>query len=490
MGAYNTAASWRLLMANILPQIQHVVVVMLENRSLDNMCGWLYSNDGPQPKLFLPAGSPAVYDGLNPDLWNPSNESFFGGQPPQKVFVTHGTTSSIVPNPDPEETFSNVSLQLFGPEKPSTNPTWPNLGFQTNYENATPAAADQIMQAYTPAQVPVISALAQNFAVSDAWFASVPSQTWPNRAFVHAGTSNGNVDNSVPPDPPDPLQWDVSTIFNVLESMSISWNVYSDTIVVPSLARIMFPKLWTLDGHFHGFDDFKGHCAANSLPKYSFVEPSFVNNPNDEHPPHDINAGEQFLFDIWQAVSNSPGWNNILLVITYDEHGGCYDHVMPPWNAAIPDAASNPGKSGFFFNRFGVRVPTVVVSPYVRPGTVFRSDSPAKTPYDHTSVLATLRDWLGIPQDRMLPSLRIAAAPNLSQVLTLPSPGPKPVIPAPLRAPVPTSMTLQPNDLQKSIMAAATRYFHLPPLTSVDAIQTRQQVLDFFKSRAAGTGGS
>jgi phospholipase C len=472
----------------ILPQIQHVVVVMMENRSFDNMCGWLYSDPNQQPKSFLPAGSSASFNGLNPNLWNPSNASFFSGQPAQKVPIAQGTTSSTVPNPDPEETFTNVNYQLFGPQAPTPNPTWPNLGFVVNYETATPGSAAQIMEAYTPTQVPVISALARNFAISDAWFSSVPSQTWPNRAFVHAGTSNGNVNNG---NPPDPFAWNVPTIFNVLESMGLSWNVYRDTIIAPSLTRVMFPKLWDplLDGHFHAFDAFKDDCAKNKLPRYSFLEPSFLDNPNDQHPPHDVTAGEQFLFAIWQAVSSSPGWNNTLLLITYDEHGGCYDHVMPPWNAAAPDAATDPANSGFSFDRFGVRVPMVVVSPYVKPGTVFRSNSPLGTPYDHTSVLATLRDWLDIPANKMLPSKRIAAAPNLAQVLSLSAPGPTPVIDQPASTSMAASLTmsLPLNDLQKSLLSASARRFGLHP-DVLNAIKTRQQMLDFFKARTARAG--
>lgn len=107
------------------------------------------------------------------------------------------------------------------------------------------------------------------------------------------------------------------------------------------------------------------------------------------------------------------------MLITYDEHGGTYDHVMPPWNAACPDTASHPGEEGFTFNRFGIRVPMVAVSPWIQAGTVFRSDSPAGVPYDHTSMLATLRDWLSIPKDKMLASARVSAAPNLGQILTL-----------------------------------------------------------------------
>lgn len=470
-------------MASILSQVKNIVVVMLENRSLDNMCGWLYSNQGPQPSLYLPKQNPAAYNGLNSSLWNPSNVSYFAGDPAVKVPVVNGASSFTIPNPDPEETFPNVNYQLFGPEPPSTNPKWPNLGFVVNYEYATASTANQIMQCYNTAEVPVISSLAQNFAISDAWYSSVPTQTWPNRSFFHAGTSNGNVNNG---EVPDPFDWDVPNIFNVLESISIDWRVYSDTIITPSLTRTMFPSLWDpfLDDHFAGFDDFQDDCANNSLPPYSFIEPSFLFEPNDEHPPHDVTAGEQFLYKIWQAVSSSPGYNNILLIITYDEHGGCYDHVMPPWNAAIPDAASDPGESGFTFNRFGVRVPMIVVSPYVQAGTVFRSDSQAGTPYDHTSVLATLRDWLNIPADKMLPSARIAAAPNLAQVLTRTTPAPIPVITPPVKtaaAHLPLHLPL--NDLQMSLVTASARRFGQHPATTIKSIVSRQHAVDFFTKR-------
>ena len=475
-------------MANILPQIKHIVMVMFENRSLDNMCGWIYSDPGNTPSLFLPAGSPAAYDGLNAGLWNPSNPSFFDGQPPVQVPVAKGTTSLTVPNPDPEETFINVNYQLFGPQDPAPNPKFPTMGFVVNYEDATALSANQIMQTYSPTQVPVITALAQNYAISDAWFCSVPSQTWPNRAFVTAGTSNGNVNNG---DPPNPLHWDVPTIFNVLESMGTSWRVYADTLVTPSLVRTMFPALWDprLDRHFRGFGEFQEDCANNSLPQYSFLEPSFLIEPNDEHPPHDVSAGEQFMFAIWQAVSKSPAWNSTLLIILYDEHGGCYDHVLPPFGAVPPDSVSNPGQENFGFNRFGIRVPAVLVSPYIQAGTVFRSNT--AVPYDHTSVLATLRDWIGIPTNQMLRSQRIEAAPNLAQVLTLAQPrADKPPITAPSTPLLKTLLTLPPNDLQMSIVAGAAKKFGMDAAAVLDQVKTRQHALDFFKGRAAPASGA
>ena len=468
----------------ILPQIKHIVVVMMENRSLDNMLGSLYPA-GTNPAHALPPGSKPAFDGLSPGLWNPSNAAYFSGAEAVKVPVALAASSPTVPDPDPEETFVNVTYQLYGPQGESPDPKWPMQGFVVNYENTSnflqKTDAAQIMQCHSPAQLPVLSALARSYAVSDAWFCSVPSQTWPNRAFVHAGTSNGHVDNG---SPPDPWQWDVPTIFNVLDATGTSWGVYGDTLITPSLTRTMFPKLWDprLDGHFHGFQAFVDACASNALPAYAFIEPSFLLNPNDQHPPHDVNAGETFLHAIWQAASSSPGWNETLLIITYDEHGGCYDHVLPPTGAVPPDAASVNSTEGFGFDRFGVRVPMVVVSPWIAEGTVFRS--PTTMPYDHTSILATLRDWLAISDDAMLPSLRIANAPTLEQLLTLPTPRTDlpSLTPSPAAQTTP-SLSLPPNDLQKSLVSGTARRFGMDPTASLKQIGQRQDAVDFFRRR-------
>jgi phospholipase C len=467
-------------MSTILGQIKHVVVVMFENRSLDNLCGWLYSA-GPPPSVFLPPGSPATFDGLNTGIFNPSNKDYFtGGAPAVPVYITQGTTTTTVPNPDPEETFANVSQQICGPGGYTSGPPHPMQGFVVNYDDATsPGDAAQIMQAYSTGQVPVLSQLARNFAVSDAWFASVPSQTWPNRAFAHAGTSNGRVNNG---EPPDPLQWNVPTIFNVLTRCNTSWAVYSDTILTPSLTRTMFPQLWDLHfaPQFRGFPDFEEACAKDALPAYSFIEPSFLLDPNDAHPPHDVEAAEQFLNRIWTAVSKSPGWNETLLVITFDEHGGCHDHVLPPAGAVAPDAASSPGDDGFAFDRFGIRVPTILVSPYIQAGTVFRSNT--AVPYDHTSILATLRDWLSIPAADMLSSKRIAAAPTLDQVLTLPKPRSDLPDISPLNAATTVVSSAAPlNSLQRSIVSGAARRLTIDSAATLTAVQSRQQAMDFFK---------
>jgi phospholipase C len=292
-------------------------------------------------------------------------------------------------------------------------------GFYLDYAKAS-TSPEQIMQAYSPNQVQFINKLAAHYAVSDQWFASSPTQTWPNRAFVHCGTSNGQVNNW----PYDPFDYDIPTIFNTLEARGISWNVYNDT-TLESLTRLQFPQLWHLglDGHFHGFDKFKDDAKNGKLPAYSFLEPSFQIEPNDDHPPHDVTPGEQFLFDAWYAVVTGKNAAQTLFLITYDEHGGCYDHSKTMFGAATPDANSNPGQEGFYFNRFGVRVPTILVSPYTPAGTVFRTAKTSPyTPYDHTSVLMTLQKWKSISVSDMPPSARTQAAPDLGPILTLASP--------------------------------------------------------------------
>lgn len=451
-----------------LQSIKHIIVVMFENRSFDTMLGGLYA-DGVSPAQFLPSSSSGqAFDGLKPGLSNPTKA---GGT----FLASTPAATATLPDPDPMETFANVSDQLLGTTEGAT----PMSGFVLNYETTATTDASQVMQCHSPDQLKVLSTLAREYAVCDAWFASVPSQTWPNRAFAHAGTSNGHVDNG---EPPDPFDWQVPTIFNVLSDVGASWAVYSDALIAPSLTLTMFPTLWNAKykPNFQRFSNFVSDCQNNTLPQYSFIEPRFLLDPNDQHPPHDIYAGERFLYDIWQAVSSSPAWPETLLVITYDEHGGTYDHVLPPANAVSPDTVSNPGEQNFAFDRFGVRVPAVVVSPRIAAGTVFRSA--VETPYDHTSILATLRDWLDIGPADMLASKRIAAAPTLSSLLTLATPRTDlPAIAAPPSTGlVATSLARPLNDLQKSLVSGAARRAGLDPAATLGSMFTRQHAVDFF----------
>lgn len=449
-----------------MDKIRHLVVLMLENRSFDNIVGWLYADQDNRPPRNIPAPQhgPNTYKGLSKpvegtDFWNPINEDFFRAAPPVKEFVTESASDMRVPNPDPEEHFRHMTFQLFGPQIPSRGAPNQMKGFYLDYADASETPAD-IMQCYSPEQVKNISRIARDYAISDRWYASCPTQTWPNRAFVHLGTSLGKVNNY----PYDPLHYDVETIFNVLEGLRapwggpVTWGVYNDSIL-PSLTRLQLPNLWEplLEGHFRSFETFKQQAGDGELPTYSFVEPSFVFDPNDEHPPHDVRLGDRFIGDVFNALRNGRKWNETLLVITYDEHGGCYDHVAPPFGATPPDTESTYGELGFGFNRFGVRVPTLLVSPYIQAGTVFRSET--STPYDHTSILATIREWLKIPATRMLPSARIKKAPTFGNVLTLENPRTEEA--AEMRALAQRAVEAfrvlpetPPNELQKSIVVA------------------------------------
>ena len=462
-------------------QIAHVVVVMMENRSFDNLVGWLYKDTQNRPPLNIPPQASPTYDGLEDHrYWCPANAKDINPPDEEKVaetdrvYAIERASKFTVPNPDPLEQFRHMSYQLFGTETPTSPAPATMKGFVVNYADAIKEAGAKgkgadpkaIMQTYAPDQVPVLTALATNFAICDRWFASVPCQTWPNRAFVHAGTSCGRVNNLDSDQdsnwPPDPKYYNTKTIFNVLHEVGVTWKVYADS-PLPTLTRSQF--ITQLDnplliGHFRGFGEFKLDAQAGLLPAYSFLEPDFMLTKNDDHPPHDVAAGERFLYEVWQAVSTGAAWKNTLLVITCDEHGGCYDHVPPPWTAVKPDDSKS--QKPFDFDRYGVRVPAIVVSPWVEPGTVFRAraaDAPEGAEFDHTSILATLRDWQDLQTKAKagwLKSRRIGAAPTLAGVLTRSAPRTDlPRIPTPSASSVlPSDTEMGLNDLQRSIVAA------------------------------------
>ncbi|WP_203579342.1 alkaline phosphatase family protein [Microbacterium hibisci] len=438
------------------PGFDHVVVLMGENRSFDNLLGWLYTPD------TLPDGE--TFDGLAfGDYANtaPSGERV-------SVHTYSGPTDEVMarPDPDPGEEFPHVNTQLFGTVDPQGNAV-SQVGDMQHPFNAPPAGsvpsmdgflrdywnnvtrlrgteptldeASHIMGGFSPEQLPVLSTLARGFAVFDAWFAAVPSQTYCNRSFFHASTSHGFVTNKhaggydkwldAPPTP---------TIFNRLEDAGISWKVYFDELQLVSLTGILhapvLEQYWRT-GRFGHMSEFFDDAAAGRLPAYAFIEPRLVYNHNDFHPPFgamresevdgseiadsavsDVRAGEKLVADVYNAVKESAtpdGSNalNTLLLITFDEHGGTYDHVAPP--AATPPVAEDaPGEMGFAFDRLGVRVPAIAVSAYTRAGTIVHDEM------HHAAVLATLARLHGLrPLTR-----RDAEARDLFAVVNLDEP--------------------------------------------------------------------
>ena len=393
-------------MANQLSAINHIVQLMMENRSFDQMLGFLYSDAGNQS----PTGQP--FDGLTGNESNPDDT----GQE-IKVFKIDNTADHpyLMPGADPGEGFYNTNSQLFSTDTPAQGEIPTNRGFVINFKKAiasdlakkfsdTLPGTDpsEIMGMYSPEMLPVMSALAKGFAVCDRWFASAPTQTIPNRAFAAAATSQGHLDNHI-------KTFTCPSIFGRLSAENIDWAIYGYNR--DPMTRMDFPDTISADeSHFGHFGDFQQRAAAGTLPAYTFLEPSFGSGGNSQHPNYDVAAGDQLMYDVYQALRNGPGWNETLLIITYDEHGGCYDHVPPPWGAVPPD--DSVGEFNFDFTRFGVRVPAILISPRITKGTVFRS---ATGVIDHTSPLKTIEQRWGL--DPL--TARDAAAPSLGDVLTL-----------------------------------------------------------------------
>jgi phospholipase C len=393
--------------------IEHVVVLMMENRSFDCLLGKLY----PKSERF---------DGLEGTESNPWHKQ--DGTVEQVWVWNCGEVTeeaACLPDPEPGELFEDVNIQLFGPG--GDRGAAPDMsGFVDDYTCQpwpwTPEDPSGIMHYFLPDQVPVISRLAREFGVSDRWHASTPSETWPNRYFAHCGTAGGYVNNSLSH---FPYQWPrmMPTIFRRLGKHGYSWKIYFHDI--PQTISLF--DLWAkIPTHFCQFEaEFERHCRIGRLPNYSFIEPRYFPTffsdkmPNDQHPPHNLLYGEQLIATVYNAVRNSPLWPHILLLIVYDEHGGAFDHVAPP-PAVSP---GGPYPDGFRFDRYGIRVPAVIVSPYVAPGSIIRPppgpDGTQGSPFCHTSIQATLHKLFDIGAP-LTP--RVASAPDLLPALSLERP--------------------------------------------------------------------
>jgi phospholipase C len=186
------------------------------------------------------------------------------------------------------------------------------------------------------------------------------TETLPNRAFACAGTRQGHMDDKT-------HTFTSPSIFGLLDSHGPSWAIYGYD--APPLTKDTFTDIsGAAASHFGVFTDFTAAAAAGTLAAFTFLEPSWSSTGNSQHPNYNVALGEQLIHDVYEAVRGGPGWAQTLLVITYDEHGGCYDHVAPPSGAIPPD--HDAGEFGFDFTRFGLRVPAVLVSPLIAPGTV------------------------------------------------------------------------------------------------------------------------
>ncbi|MCS5734655.1 alkaline phosphatase family protein [Herbiconiux daphne] len=424
---------------------EHLVVLMYENRSFDNLFGWLYKNEE------LTNGQ--SFEGLHQgDYSNPVP----GTDEVIKAHAYTGSTDEIMgsPNPDPGEEYPHVNTQLFqkvDPEDnrdlhanglsypfnapgPNESPTM--KGFVEDYiinyrritkdkKQPTRKEYELAMGGFSPDMLPVFSTLAKNFAVYDHWFAAVPSQTFCNRVFFHASTSHGYVTNKGDGGYDkwlDASTAQAPTIFNRLEEAGLSWRVYYDAAQLVSMTGVLHSPVlepyWKTN--FRVMEQFYDDVANGDLPDYSFIEPRMIYNHNDMHPPHgvlresdmtetdgdtaidevvvdgavsDARAGDALLHAIYSAIRKSDsasGSNamNTMLLVTFDEHGGTFDHVPPP--AATPPRNGDAGEMGFTFDRFGCRVPAIAISAYTAKNTIINEQM------DHGSVIATLTKLHGL----------------------------------------------------------------------------------------------
>jgi phospholipase C len=333
---------------------------MLENRSFDHMLGFLKSPSYPIDGLSGHESNPLSLD--------PGAEEFV---------VRPDATDILVHDPGHEQT--DVNIQVYeNPQGPP--PLLPaNRGFIFSYgqqSHVTPAIAPQIMNCFSETNVPVLSALAKEFAVCDHWYSSMPGPTWPNRFFVHCGTSKGVIKNTIG------VNYDMPSVFEQLTDKGFTWKVYfHDFVHALQLTHLNSPENVA---NFVKFSNFARDAKRGQLPSYSFIEPRYFNGfggANDQHPPHSVALGEKLIAEVYQTLRGSTAWNESLLVVVYDEHGGTYDHVEPP-QAMPPDEHTTQ----FGFNRYGLRVPAVLVSPLIPKGAI------VSQPFDHTSIIATLRE--------------------------------------------------------------------------------------------------
>jgi phospholipase C len=353
----------------------------MENRSFDHMLGSLKKQN------------PAI-DGLAGDETNP--DSTGAKIPVQPLAQFQGQL-----DPDPDHHFPGVDLQIFGGQQGDNRK--PNMqGFiQSYYQQQRNTDQSHKIMYYFPAdKLPVLTGLATQFAVFNGWFSSIPGPTICNRAFAHYGTSFGQVGMDI-------FYWKgpyLSIYERALLAKRSAKIYYYDG---PSSTMEIVNLLRNQSQIFGTFDQFLADCKSGSLPDYSFIEPNYNDHDgsggeeiaSDQHPDHNVQQGEIFMSYVYNAIfENEELWKTTALLIVYDEHGGIHDHVNPP--ACTPDAFQASGQdtgtgTPFAFDRLGVRVPAVLVSPWVRKGTVVSGSlAPGGRTFEHASIPSTVMKFL------------------------------------------------------------------------------------------------
>ena len=410
-------------------KIKHLFVLMLENRSFDHMLGFskITGTDAE-------TGQPRTADGLTERETNVYESETYG---------VSTTAPDRLDPPGPPHQFNDVLISLCGPEfdkRELNKQAYPKV-VGTGYAAAFGIITDkkragEVMRCFSKADLPVLNTLASEFVLCDAWFSSMAGPTEPNRMFVHAATS-GVWDNS-----PDGLQQtrdeignnDIKfangTIYDRLRKANIPFRIYAGDV---------FPNVGLLHGvsinnDVEDFANFQGDInnPAFDAVAYTFIEPSYdalANNfkdGNSQHPLGSARAGEQLIKQVYEIIRQSPRWTDSMLVVTWDEHGGFYDHVSPPKTAPTGEVGQ---KHGFLFDQLGPRVPAVVISPWCPKNRIEHRK------LEHSVVPATIEQLFNVPpltvRDRALTGLQSLAtltSPRADTPLTLPNATVRPAV--------------------------------------------------------------
>jgi phospholipase C len=335
-----------------LPQIEHIVVLMLENHSFDSLLG-MVAHQVPGRRHL---------DGFRLRHGRPTN--FNLDAVGNRIVAQHATSPCQLAG-EPSQSW-NASHEAYDGGR--------NDGFVR-------ASAPVAMRFWDQRDMPFTYSLAEHFPIGERHFCSLLGQTFPNRCYFFAGTSSGTVNDTIAPAPPA-----AGTIFDRLDAHQVDWAVYYQRY--PTLALV--PGAYTAEraSRVRTFDGFLPDVAAGRLPQFTFIDPDYITS--SEENPQDIQVGERFVAEVVRALMAARTWKHTVLFLTYDEHGGYYDHVPPP-PAIPPDSIApmlTPADAPGSFDRYGFRVPMIVVSPWARPQYISRSVE------DHTSITAFIeRKW-------------------------------------------------------------------------------------------------
>ncbi|GAB1218285.1 hypothetical protein ATERTT37_007539 [Aspergillus terreus] len=385
--------------------IKNVVVLVQENLSFDNFAGGLTYN-------------PTIDNLVNRKYCNPSNVS----DPHSPLVCARPIAKNVAPD-DPDHSISGGNQQVYSTYHPDLSDEPSMQGFVTEQiasysigQNLSRAA--EVINYYSPDHIPVFNAMAENFVLFDRWFAAVPGPTNPNRAYLTSGTSHGhgmNDDDFLTSALPQ------VSIFEQLSAANISWINYSNT--TDFLPDALFYE-WTAtsgkgDTNVKRIDHFFADAKAGTLPQFSWINPECCDYMSF-HPPSPIHLGEGWIKSVYEALRGSPQWNETLFILTFDEHGGFADHVSPPEDVppgddlAYTETAPDGKNTTFHFDRLGIRVPTVLMSPWVGKGVVQNRPHDQPGEFTHTSILKYLAELWNL--DILTP--RVQWSPSFGHLIT------------------------------------------------------------------------